>query len=403
MDIDVDIKKIKSKAMSLAEEMTRLRRYIHGRPELSWREFETSRLIAERLEKLGLEDIRLGVGDASVGVIADVVGGQPGPCVALRADIDALAITEEGDLPYKSRNLGAMHACGHDGHIAILLGAAEILSEMKAQLSGRVRFIFQPAEEHGQRSGASGMIREGALEGVSSIAGMHLWSEIPTGKVQWKVGPMMASSDAWKVIFKGKGGHGAMPHLAIDATLAAAGFIFALQTLVSRETDPLETLVASVGKLTAGEVINIIPETAEIIGTIRTFSRAVHESLEERFRRLAEGVAMTYNCRADIRYDGVYPYPVINDAALTRLFKDTAALVVGEKDIQEAPPRLSSEDFSFYQTRIPGCFFFLGAGNEEKKTTTPHHSPRFDIDDDVLPIGAALMSSYACAMLGAGK
>ncbi|GHV46236.1 amidohydrolase [Synergistales bacterium] len=395
----MDIKKIKSKATSLAEEMKRLRRYLHENPELSWQEVETSRLIASKLEKLGLENVRIGVGDKPVGVVADLTGSASNPCVALRADIDALAITEESDISYKSCKPGTMHACGHDGHIVTLLSVAEILSEMKEQLPGRVRFIFQPAEEHGQISGASKMIDNGVLNGVSSIAGMHLWSDIPTGKAQWKAGPLMAASDAWKVIFKGKGGHGAMPHIAIDATLAAAGFIFALQTLVSRETDPLETIVASVGKLNAGEVINIIPETAEMVGNVRTFSRAVHDGVEERFRRIVDGVAMTYHCKAEVQYDGIFPHPVINDAALAHLFRDTAALVVGKENVKEAAPRMTSEDFSFYQTKIPGCFVFIGAGSEEQKSTSPHHSPRFNIDDDALVPAAALMSAFACAML----
>ncbi|MDR1977966.1 MAG: amidohydrolase [Synergistaceae bacterium] len=395
----MDVEKIKNKAMSLAGEMTRLRRYLHENPELSWQEVETSRLIASKLRELGFADVRTGVGGQPVGVVADLAGDATGPCVALRADIDALAITEESDVPYRSCKPGAMHACGHDGHTTMLLAVAEILSEMREQLPGQVRFIFQPAEEHGYRSGAQGMIDDGVLEGVSAIAGMHLWSDLPSGKVQWRAGPLMASSDAWKIIFKGKGGHGAMPHLAIDSTVAAAGFIFALQTLVSREIDPLETVVASVGKLESGHVVNVIPESAEIVGNIRTFNRAVRDSVEERFRRIAEGVGATYRCDVEIHYDGIYPWPVINDVDLTHLFRDTAARLVGEENLQEAPPRMTSEDFSFYQTKVPGCFFFLGSGNEEKKSTIPHHSPHFNIDDDVLPAGAALMASFACAML----
>jgi amidohydrolase len=403
MDIDfMDVGKIKDRAKSLAGEMTRLRCHLHENPELSWQEIETSRLIASKLKELGFEP-RIGVGNQPVGVVADLVGKTPGPCVALRSDIDALAITEESELPYKSQKPGAMHACGHDGHIVILLAAAKILSEMKESLPGRVRFIFQPAEEHGHRSGAWEMIRDGVLDGVSSIAGMHLWSDIPTGKIQWRAGPLMASSDAWKVVFRGKGGHGAMPHLAIDATVAAAGFIFALQTLVSRETDPLETVVASVGKLESGQVINIIPESAEMIGNVRTFNRAIRDNVEKSFRRIAEGIGETYRCNVQVDYDGVYPYPVINDDALARLFQRTAAQVAGEENVREAAPRMTSEDFSFYQTKIPGCFFFLGAGSAEKGSTVPHHSPHFNIDDDALPTGAALMSSFACAMLEHNK
>ncbi|MDR1979627.1 MAG: amidohydrolase [Synergistaceae bacterium] len=398
----IDVAKIKSRALSLAEEMTRLRRHFHENPELPWQEMETSRLIASKLEELGLNP-QIGVGDQPVGVVADLAGNASGPCVALRADIDAFAITEETDVPYKSCKPGVMHACGHDGHITMLLAAAKLLSEMKDQLPGRVRFIFQPAEEHGYRSGAQAMINDGVLEGVSSIAGMHLWSDIPSGKAQWRAGPTMASADGWKVVFKGKGGHGAAPHVAIDPTLAAAAFIFAVQTLVSRETNPLETVVVSVGKLESGRASNVIPELAEMVGTVRTFNRAVRDGIEERFQRMAEGVGATYRCKAETRYEGLYPYPVVNDAALTRLFRDTAVRVVGEENLGEAPLRMSSEDFSFYQAEIPGCFFFVGSGNEAKGCAAPHHSPHFNIDDDSLPTGVALLTSFACAMLGSKK
>jgi amidohydrolase len=330
--------------------------------------------------------------------VADLAGGEEGPCVALRAEIDALAITEDTGFAYKSGKSGIMHACGHDGHIAILLTVAKMLLEMREQLPGKVRFIFQPAEEHGYRSGAQAMINDGVLEGVSAIAGLHLWPDIPTGKTQWRVGPTMASVDGWKVVFRGKGGHGAVPHTSIDPTLAAASFISAIQTIVSREIDPLETAVVSVGKLESGSAFNVIPDFAEMTGNVRTFNRTVRDGIEERLRRIAEGVGTTYRCRAETRYEDLYPNPVVNDATLTRLFRDAAVQVAGADNVEKTTPKMTSEDFSFYQAEIPGCFFFVGSGGEAGNTAA-HHSPRFDVDDDALPIGAALMTAFACAML----
>jgi amidohydrolase len=292
-----------------------------------------------------------------------------------------------------------MHACGHDGHIAILLAVAKILMERREELSGKVRFIFQPAEEHGYRSGAQAMINDGVLEGVSAIAGMQLWPDVPNGKTQWRAGPAMASIDGWKVVFRGRGGHGAVPHTSIDPTLAAAAFISALQTIVSREIDPLETAVVSVGKLVSGSAFNVIPDFAEMTGNVRTFSRAVRDGVEERLRRIAEGVGTTYRCKAEIRYEDLYPNPVVNDAVLTRLFRDIAAQVLGAENVEKTSPKMTSEDFSFYQAEIPGCFFFVGSGGGAEGNTAAHHSPRFDVNDDALPIGAALMASLACAML----
>jgi amidohydrolase len=395
----MDITRIKNRARSLAEEMTRLRRHFHENPELSWQEFETSRIIASKLQELGFENARVGTGDQPVGVVADLFGRAAGPCVALRTEIDALAITEDTGFVYKSSKPGVMHACGHDGHIAILLAVAKMLREVRERISGKVRFIFQPAEEHGYRSGAQAMINDGVLEGVSAIAGMHLLPDVPTGKTQWREGPTMASIDGWKVVFKGKGGHGAAPHTSVDPTLAAAGFISAIQTIVSREVDPLETAVVSVGRLESGSAFNIIPDFAEVTGNVRTFNRAVRDGIEERLRRIAEGVGATYRCKAETRYEDLYPNPVVNDAVLTRLFRDTAVQVVGEENVGMTLPKLTSEDFSFYQAEIPGCFFFVGSGGEAEGSTAAQHSPYFDVDDDALPVGAALMAAFACAML----
>ncbi|MDR1377838.1 MAG: amidohydrolase [Synergistaceae bacterium] len=395
----MDITRIKNRAYSLAGEMTSLRRYFHENPELSWQEFETSRTIASKLQELGFEKPIVGTGDQPVGVVADLAGSSAGPCVALRAEIDAIAIMEDTGVSYKSSNPGVMHACAHDAHIAILLTVAKMLLEMREELAGKVRFIFQPAEEHGYRSGAQAMINDGVLEGVSAIAGMHLWPDVPIGKTQWRTGPVMASVDGWKVVFRGKGGHGAVPQGSVDPTLAAAAFISALQTIVSREIDPLETAVVSVGKLASGSAFNVIPDFAELAGNVRTFNRTVRDGVEERLRRIAEGVGMTYRCKAETRYEDLYPNPVVNDDILTLLFRDTAMQVVGAENVERTSPKMTSEDFSFYQAEIPGCLFFVGSGGETKRSTAAHHSPHFDVDDNALPIGAALTTSFVCAML----
>ncbi|MDR3230702.1 MAG: amidohydrolase [Synergistaceae bacterium] len=394
----MDLTRIRNEAQEMAGAATEMRRYLHAHPELSWGEVETSRFIARRLKEIGFQDIRVGVDGKAVGVVADLAGKEAGPCVALRADIDALNLVEENDVPYKSK-CGAMHACGHDAHITMLLGAARILYSMKDELPGSVRFIFQPAEEHGMHSGAATMIEEGVLDGVGALAGMHLWSHVPSGRVQWRSGPVMASADGWNVKFRGRGGHGAMPHKTIDPVVAAANFILALQTIVSREVNPLETAVLSVGKLVSGEVINIIPEVAEMIGNIRTFSVEVRDQMEESFRRIADGIAATYRCNLETQYTRIYPYPVVNDRVLSELLRDTAIALVGKADVEESPMLMTSEDFSFYQTKVRSVFFFLGSGDEAKGTTAAHHSSRFDVDDDVLPRGIALMSSFACAAL----
>jgi amidohydrolase len=378
-------------------EMAENRRYLHAHPETSWCEVETSNFIEHKLNELGLANIKRGFGGTASGVTADLACSDV-PCVALRADIDALPITEENDVEYRSRNDGAMHACGHDCHMSALLAAAKILSGMKPRIRGRIRFIFQPAEETGDPSGARAMIGEGALEGAEAIGGMHVWSFVRSGLVQWRRGPVMASSDRFSVTFTGKGGHGAMPHSAVDPIVAAANYIGAIQTIASRELDPLDSAVVTVGQVNAGSAFNIIPDKAEILGTLRSFDAAVRNGMEHRLRRMADGVAAAYRCRAETAVKYMLP-SVVNDAGMTEIFRGAATEIAGAENMEECPPLMVSEDFSLYQERIPGMFFFMGVGNPEKGADYPHHSPRFNADEEALSTGASLLSAFAVKSL----
>ncbi|MDR1510328.1 MAG: amidohydrolase [Synergistaceae bacterium] len=389
----MDAAKIKRAARAMEDKIIRTRRYLHARPEVSWREFETTDYVENRLRGLGLDGIRRGFGGTCAGVTADLSGSAAGPCVALRADMDALPITEENSVDYRSQNRGAMHACGHDGHMAALLGAAEILAEMRSEIPGRVRFIFQPAEEIGDPSGACAMVKEGVLDGVDAIGGMHLWSFVRSGLVQWRSGPVMASSDRLNVTFIGKGGHGAMPHTAIDPIVAAAAYINAIQTITSREIDPTDAAVITIGHMNAGETFNVIPSKAELLGSLRSFNPRVRSKMEERLSRVAGGIASAYRCEAETSVKYMIPC-VSNDADLTKTLKETAVEITGPDDVEESPLLMISEDFSMYQEKIPGTFFFLGAGNEAD-AAYPHHSPKFGIDESVLPLGASLLAAFA--------
>jgi amidohydrolase len=393
----MDASKIKDAARAIGEGIIRTRRYLHEHPEISWRESETTGYVEGRLRELGLSNIKRGFGGTDAGVTADLECG-PGPCVALRADMDALPINEENSADYRSKNDGAMHACGHDGHMSALLGAAEILRGMRAEIPGRVRFIFQPAEEIGDPSGAAVMIKESALDGVDAIGGMHLWSFVRTGLVQWRTGPVMASSDRLNVTFTGKGGHGAMPHTAVDPIVASAAYISAIQTITSREIDPTDAAVVTVGQIKAGETFNVIPGRAELLGSLRSFNPEVRNNMEERLRRIADGIASAYRCVAETSVKYMIPC-VSNDPGLTETLKETAVEIAGPDNVDESPLLMISEDFSMYQEHIPGTFFFLGAGSEAPGASHPHHSTRFDIDESVLPTGAALLAAFAVKAL----
>jgi amidohydrolase len=322
--------------------------------------------------------------------VATIEGEKPGRTVALRADIDALSIQELTDLEFKSRNEGVMHACGHDVHIAMLLGAANSLHQNRSRINGKVKIIFQQAEEMG--AGALMMIKAGVLDDVDAIFGIHQAAEYPSGQVRVSEKEVMAANAIFTVKLKGKGGHGAQPHLAVDALVAAASMVQNIQTLVSREMAPMEPVVVSVGTLTSGTRANIIAETAEFKGTIRYFDPKLQYTIEESFKRIVKGIADAYRVTADIDYlhAGV---PVYNDPVLSDLARKTAISVVGTENVAELGKLMGSEDFAFYQQKLPGVFIFLGAGNAEKNL--PMHNPRYDIVEESMVTGAALHVQFA--------
>lgn len=390
---------IKELAKKYEQDVIDLRRHFHMNPETSWNEVETSKRIAEELKKIGCENIKVGFGGAETGVVVDIAGGKPGKCVALRADIDALPLDDEKDVTYKSQKAGAMHACGHDAHTAMLIGVAKLLQEIKAELKGTVRLLFQPAEEHGVRPGAKALVDEGALEGVDAVFGIHVISDLPSGTFEYRVGPFMAAADGWELTIHGKGGHGSSPERAIDPTIAAFEVGNALQTVISREVSPKDTAVISIGGIkTSSQVFNIIPERVDIIGNVRTFRPEVQDAVEEAMTRLIQTVCQAYRCRADFRYTRFIP-STINEETTTMLAKSVAESVLGDDKVKQSELMMGSEDFSYYGRVTKACFAYLGVADPEKKSDMPHHSPKFDIDESVLFNGTAIYAAFAWSYL----
>lgn len=393
------IEKVKALAKEFEKDVIDLRRHFHMNPETSWNEVETSRRIAEELKKIGCENIKIGFGGTQCGVSADIIGGKPGKCIALRADIDALPLNDEKDVPYKSQKAGAAHACGHDAHAAMLLGAAKVLMSIKNELKGKVRLLFQPAEEHGLRPGAKAMIDDGAVKDANAAFGIHVMSTTPAGVVQYRFGPFMAGADSWELTLNGKGGHGSAPEGAIDPTVAAFQIGNAIQTVISREVPPRETAVISVGGMkTSSHVFNIIPDRVEMNGTIRTFLPEVQDCVEAAMTRLIKGVGEAYRCRVDFKYSRLLP-STINEEKTTALAKSTAEALLGEKNVKESALVMGSEDFSHFGRILPATYMYLGTGCAEKKSNMPHHSPTFDVDESVLWNGSALYAAFAWSWL----
>ncbi|HCL80281.1 MAG TPA: amidohydrolase [Synergistaceae bacterium] len=397
------LERIKKLAASYREETVTLRRHFHAHPELSWEETATTEKIVETLKGLGYHIVKVGFGGTKSGVVAELKGGHGGKCVALRADIDALPLQEENDVPYKSKAGGVMHACGHDSHAAMLLGAAKILAEIKDELHGTIRLIFQPAEESGLRPGAKIMVEEGVLEGVDVISGLHIWAPEPAGKIVYRSGPFMAAADGWYLTIQGKGGHGSAPEISVDPTIAAANIVLNLQEMMAREVSARETAVLSVGVIKAGDTaFNIIPDTVKMNGTVRTFRPEIQDHVEEALRRTVEGACAMGRCTFNLEYKRFLP-ATINDHDTTMLLKAPCEELFGAENVEESPLIMGSEDFSYFQREIPGAFFFVGGGNPEKGCNSPHHHPKFSVDEDAFPVGVAALAGFAWTWLEKNK
>ena len=368
------------------EKIVALRRDIHREPELGFDTEKTAEKVLAALEGLPLE---IETGFAKNGIVATLEGEGDGPTVALRADMDALPILEDTGLPFASETEGKMHACGHDGHTSMLVGAAQALSRMRDQLDGTVKFVFQPAEEGG--GGGKVMVDEGVAEGVSSIFALHLWPGLPFGKVATKAGPIMAAADAFEMKINASGGHGAMPHLASDAIVIAAQVVTALQTIVSREVDPVEPAVLTVGEIGAGTAFNIIPDKARIGGTVRTLNADLREMIPSRIEELARGVAQ--GMRGDVDLDYTFSYPVtVNDEAAADLALGVAENLFGGESVLTLPnPSMGGEDFAYFLQKVPGAFIWLGVGEDASGL----HTPNFAFDEEILPRGSAMLTALA--------
>jgi amidohydrolase len=379
----------------LGRQLVEDRRHLHRHPELSYQEQATAEMCAERCEVLGYA-VRTGVG--GTGVIADLDSGRPGPTVMLRADTDALPITERGEhRPVTSQNPGAMHACGHDGHVAMALGAAAILADVRDAWGGRVRMCFQPAEE--VAGGAAPMIEAGAADGVDRVLGIHLWAPLQVGRVAVGPGPLFGSADEFGLVVRGRGGHGGMPHTSIDPVVCAAQIVTALQTIVSRETSPFNPAVVTVGRIEGGSAFNVIAEEVRMRGTVRAFEHAERERLLQRIAEVAEGVAAAMRCEAEfIRANGCPP--VVSDAEVAEVVRRAAVATVGEDSVDPAPRITVGDDVALFLERAPGCYFLVGAGDVARHPVAPHHHPEFDIDERCLPIGAAILARAALLQLG---
>jgi amidohydrolase len=372
------------KAKDLESYIVEKRRDFHMHPELKYEEERTSSIVISELESLGFEIKRT----AKTGVVG-ILEGEEGKTVALRADMDALPIQEENDVPYKSQYLGKMHACGHDAHTAMLLGAAKLLAGLD-NIKGKIKFIFQPAEEGGL--GAKHVVEEGHLDDVDAVFGIHVWADLPSGVIGIKEGPLLASADAFKVTITGMGGHAAVPNFAIDPIAVAFDLGNAYQKIITREVDPLEPAVISVTRLNAGTTFNVIPQKAELWGTIRAFNEEVRDFIIERMKQITEGYASSMRCKGEFELISDSVPPTLNDPKLAEFGRRVLA-ELGE--IREPRPTMGAEDFSFYTKKAPGLFVLLGIKNEEKGIVHPHHHPRFNVDESVLWMGAAIHSLLA--------
>jgi amidohydrolase len=382
-------------AEALREKLIETRRHLHMYPELSNREEKTAAYIAKRMHELGFDEVKTGV--AKHGVVGLLKGSKPGPVVAVRADMDALPIEETIDVPYKSRNPGVKHACGHDVHMTVQLGVAEILSKRRDLIHGAIRFIFQPAEEglpEGEEGGALLMVKEGVLENPRprAIFGLHVMPDLEAGTIGYGAGPVMAAADHFAVKIRGRKTHGAYPHEGIDPVPIAAEAVLALQTIRSRRVNPIEPIVVSVGVIRGGNRFNILPDEVELEGTVRTLNEDVRRQVHRWMREILEGVTGAHGATFEIRFrEGAAV--TYNDPKLVEESLPALRRLLGEKNVVRYPPKMGAEDFSYFQREIPGFYYMLGVGNRAKGIIAWIHTPEFDVDEESLIVGTRVMTS----------
>ena len=399
--IDIDLSRVRREIQALQPQLVEWRRRLHQRPELGFKEYITAEFVAQKLQEWGIEHQ---TGIAKTGIVATIKGSmQEDRCkrqnsqtiqnprvLAIRADMDALPVQEENEVPYKSQHDGIMHACGHDGHTAIALATAYYLSQHRDDFAGTVKIIFQPAEEG--PGGALPMIEAGVLKNpdVDAIIGLHLWNNLPLGTVGVRSGALMAAVELFNCTILGKGGHGAMPHQTVDSVVVAAQIVNALQTIVARNVDPIDSAVVTVGELHAGTAHNVIAATARLSGTVRYFNPKFEGYFGQRIEQIIAGICQSYGATYNFEYWQLYP-PTINNAGMAELVRSQAAEVI-ETPVGIVPEcqTMGGEDMSFFLQEVPGCYFFLGSANPDKNLAYPHHHPRFDFDETALGMGVEI-------------
>lgn len=381
----MDNAELKRQVEARQDEMVALRRDLHRHPELAFEEQRTAGIIADKMTELGLE-VQTGI--AKTGVVGMLRGAQPGKTIVVRADIDALPIIEEADNGYQSQQSGVMHACGHDGHVAIGLATAQLLVGQREQLRGNVKFIFQPAEEI--VGGAAPMIEQGVMKGVDAAIGLHLWNDAPVGKVGMLIGPSMANVDSITLKVRGRGGHGSQPEKAVDSVMAACQIVTTLQTLVSREISPQDAAVLSFGTINGGFASNIIAPEVVLNGTVRSFVPEVREKMLRRIEEVAVGMGKALRC--EVIFEVLYSCPaVVNDREMTEMVRDTATKMLGEQNTLVGKPVMGSDDMALFLREVPGCYFVVGSGRADGQSF-PHHHPGFDLEEGSLAVGARMMT-----------
>lgn len=368
------------------------RRHLHRNPEISFEEYQTTEWLLGKLEEWGIAYTR----PAPTGLVGVIEGNRPGPVIAIRADIDALPIHEENTFSFCSQTPGAMHACGHDGHTAILLGLVRFFNQQR-DFPGRIKFLFQPAEEKAP-GGAQGFIAAGVLDDVTACIGLHLNSDVPTGRATIMAGPMMANSDSFRVTIRGRGGHGASPHQTVDAVMVACNAVVNLQTVVSRKVDPVRPAVVTVGAIHAGKAGNVIPDSAELAGTVRSFHEEIRRQLHEEIHRTLEATCAMYGAQFEMEYTWGYP-ALINDSEMTRVVSEAAREALGAAHLLPQEPIMGGEDFAYYGYKVPSAFVFVGCRNQAAGSVWAHHHPRFTIDETSLAHGMEILGRAALKLL----